>query len=242
MEAIILCGGLGTRLGELTRETPKPLIEVAGRPFITHVLDHLLGIGVNRIVLAVSFQWEKLRHTLGTDWRGIPLSYSVELTPMGTGGAIKNAMLEYGLQQSLVVNGDTLLLEDAQPLCAAGTLHDADVVLALKQVEDSGRFGRVLMDTAGRILSFEEKRMTGPGCINAGMYWVNRRTFDITDAQVFSFENEILSKHCQQLNLHGLATDAYFIDMGVPQDLLRARNELAEAMARHKSLQGAKLQ
>ena len=233
MDAIVLCGGLGTRLGELTRETPKPLIEVAGRPFVTHVLDHLVSAGAKRIVLAVSFQWEKLRDALGYSWLGIPLSYCVESVPMGTGGAIKFAMQQNDLETALVVNGDTLLLESPRPLMDLSSFYQADVVMALKSVENAGRFGRVLIESNGRVISFEEKGSTIPGHINAGMYYVHRRVFNEIDKNKFSFENDILSKYCEHLQIFGHTTDAYFIDMGVPEDLLRARLELKSVIPSH---------
>jgi D-glycero-alpha-D-manno-heptose 1-phosphate guanylyltransferase len=233
MDAIVLCGGLGTRLGDLTRETPKPLIEVAGRPFVTHVLDHLVSNGVKKIVLAVSFQWEKLRDALGFSWRGIPLSYCVEYAPMGTGGAIKFALQQNDLDKALVVNGDTLLLESPRPLMDLSDFYKADVMIALKRVENAGRFGRVLIEPNGRVISFEEKGSTDSGHINAGMYFVHRRVLSEINKNKFSFENDILSKYCVHLQIFGHTTNAYFIDMGVPEDLLRARLELKSFIPSH---------
>jgi D-glycero-alpha-D-manno-heptose 1-phosphate guanylyltransferase len=233
MDAIVLCGGLGTRLGELTRETPKPLIEVAGRPFVTHVLDHLVNSGTKRIVLAVSFQWEKLRDALGLSWRGIPLTYCVDSNPMGTGGAIKFSMQQNDLEKAFVVNGDTLLLESLRPLMDLSDLFQADVVIALKRVENAGRFGRVHIEPNKRVISFEEKGRSEPGHINAGMYLVHSRVFNEVDKNIFSFENDILSKYCGNLQIFGYTTDAYFIDMGVPDDLQKARLELGSVISSH---------
>lgn len=142
MKAIVLCGGLGTRLGELTRDTPKPLLEVAGQPFVGHVLDHLQAGGVRQVCLAVSFHWQKLKDVLGDRWNGLPLAYSVEQQPLGTGGAIRQALAAMGWSESLIANGDTLVHAQPALLQQLGRQHDADVVLALKHVPDTARYGR----------------------------------------------------------------------------------------------------
>lgn len=227
MKAIVLCGGLGTRLGNLTRETPKPLIDVAGRPFIAHVLDHLVENGVQGIVLAVSFQWEKLRDCIGSIWCGVPVTYSVEQYPLGTGGAIKHAMLVSNLQSALVVNGDTLLLERPKKLHEFSLLHNADVGLALKLVKDATRFGTVEVADDRRVLSFREKGITRAGYVNTGMYWVEQRVFEALPSERFSFELDVLAAQSGMKSIYGLETQAYFIDMGIPDDLERARFDLA---------------
>ena len=108
MKAIVLCGGLGTRLGLLTKDMPKPLLTVAGRPFIAHVLDRLTQADISGLVLAAGFQWAKLREYIGSEWNGIPVQYSVESDALGTGGAIKYALSNLDVHESLIVNGDTL--------------------------------------------------------------------------------------------------------------------------------------
>jgi D-glycero-alpha-D-manno-heptose 1-phosphate guanylyltransferase len=225
MKAIVLCGGFGTRLGVLTRYTPKPLLEVAGRPFIAYVLDNLVAHGVNEIALAVSFQWSKLHSELGESWKGTPLRYSVEHQPLGTGGAIKHAMDQLGWENALVANGDTLLKTDPLVFGHFAALHSMDVVIALKPVADAERYGRVRISENSRIVAFEEKGENGPGLINAGLYWVSRHVLAKPNRSSFSFEYDVLSTHTNGLRIAGIETDAYFIDIGIPDDLERARRE-----------------
>jgi D-glycero-alpha-D-manno-heptose 1-phosphate guanylyltransferase len=226
VKAIVLCGGLGTRLGELTRALPKPLVEVAGRPFLAWVLDQLRDGGIDEFVLAVSFHWEKIRDAIGTEWRGAPVSYSVEPEPLGTGGAIRRALRQSGADEAIATNGDTLLKFDALQLMQFAREKGADIGLALKQVPDAGRFGKVVADASGRIASFEEKGAQGAGLINAGLYYVKASALDAVEAERFSFEQDVLKPGCERYALYGLPTDAYFIDMGVPEDLMRAREDL----------------
>ncbi|MDR6584358.1 hypothetical protein HBH1_02112 [Herbaspirillum sp. BH-1] len=226
MKAIVLCGGLGTRLGELTRETPKPMIPVAGRPFLSYVLDRLVEGGASELVLAVSFQWEKIRALYGSQWRGVPVVYSVEPQPLGTGGAIRHAMRSHEIEEAIVVNGDTLLDLDAGALAAFARDKAADVAMALKYMADTSRFGRVEIDQAARVLGFREKGVGQAGLINSGVYHVHARVFaDSTDA-AFSFELDVLAGKLDTAAIYGMQTDAYFIDMGVPEDLARAQYEL----------------
>ncbi len=226
MKAIVLCGGLGTRLGELTRCTPKPLIPVADRPFLSYVLDHLLTAPVDEIILAVSFQWQKVYEQIGDQWRGVKVNYSIEIEPLGTGGAIQQALAQAGCSEALVINGDTLLKIDFADFLRFVRHHTPDIAIALKIVDDTGRFGTVDIDATCRVLAFREKVASRRGLINSGVYWVKITAFAGMTTAAFSFEQEILSKRYAALNVVGLPTDAYFIDMGIPEDLARVRHEL----------------
>ncbi|MBG7620979.1 nucleotidyltransferase family protein [Herbaspirillum sp. AP02] len=226
MKAIVLCGGLGTRLGELTRETPKPMIPVAGRPFLSYVLDRLVEGGASELVLAVSFQWEKIRALYGSQWRGVPVAYSVEPQPLGTGGAICHAMRSHDIDETIVVNGDTLLDLDASALVAFARDKEADVAMALKYMADTSRFGRVEIDQSARVLGFREKGVGQAGLINSGVYYVHARVFTASSNAAFSFELDVLTGKLNTAAIYGMQTNAYFIDMGVPEDLARAQYEL----------------
>ena len=227
MKGIVLCGGLGTRLGDLTRETPKPLVPVAGRPFLAYVLDQLLLAQVDEIVLAVSFQWQQVQALIGDNWAGVKVSYSVEHQALGTGGAIRQAMRQVGVTEALVVNGDTLLKFNALDLLCFAYERDADVAIVLKETEDTSRFGKVAVNATGRIIAFEEKNgQSARGLINSGVYYVKDLVFGLMHQKTFSFENDVLASLTPGLAIYGMPTDAYFIDMGVPEDLARARVEL----------------
>jgi D-glycero-alpha-D-manno-heptose 1-phosphate guanylyltransferase len=228
MKAVVLCGGLGTRLGELTRETPKPLLNVAGKPFVAHVLEELQNGGVSHACLAVSFQWQKLKAALGDRWNGLPLSYSVEEEPLGTGGAIRKALTSFNWPEALIANGDTLVEANLQHMHDLACRLNADVVLALKHVADTARYGRINLLPNSKVASFSEKGLTGPGLINAGLFWIRADILATIPQTVFSFEQDFMMARLQEFSIYGLPTDGYFIDMGIPEDLAKACRDLEE--------------
>ncbi|WVN42124.1 sugar phosphate nucleotidyltransferase [beta proteobacterium MWH-UniP1] len=228
MNSIVLCGGLGTRLGGLTRTTPKPLLEVAGKPFISHVLEKLRAAGVTYVCLAVGFQWEKIRAALGDSWAGLSLSYSVESKPLGTGGAVRKALQSMCWSEAFVVNGDTLVDVELLAMRNLALSRDADLVIALKNVEETARYGRVNLLQSSRIASFSEKGLSDPGLINAGLYWLKAEALNCFQGEVFSLERDIMASHVHDLSIYGFVTPGYFIDMGIPEDLERARRELSD--------------
>jgi D-glycero-alpha-D-manno-heptose 1-phosphate guanylyltransferase len=226
MKAVILCGGLGTRLGSLTKETPKPLLEVAGQPFIAHVLNHLTRAGIDELVLAVGFQWRKLQAFVGDNWHGVPVQYSVETHPLGTGGAISAAMASASLSETLVVTGDTLFDIDIPAFLKFAKDKDAQVCVALRKVEDCSRFGRVSLAADGEMMTFGEKVEQGPGLINGGIYYLRCDALGHITSETFSFETDFLAQKHPRYTVFGLTSNAYFIDIGVPADLQRAQTEL----------------
>ena len=226
MKAIVLCGGLGTRLGHLTSDTPKPILEVAGRPFLSYVLEQLSSAPVDEIILSVGFQSKKIENIFGDYWGHIPLSYSVEDKPLGTGGAIKKAMQTKGIEEALVMNGDTLLKIDPDVLWNYARKENADIAMTLKFCEDASRFGVVRVNSKNQVDGFEEKRSGASGPINTGLYYIKKSVFSLSKKEIFSFEEDILSLGYKNLKIVGMMTDAYFIDMGVPEDFSRAQTEL----------------
>jgi len=229
VRAIVLCGGLGTRLRELTRETPKPLLEVAGQPFLHYVLARLAATGVVDVTLATSFHWEKIADVYGHSWRGLRIRYSVESEPLGTGGAIQQAMRESQAVEALVLNGDTLFKMDLGALTDFHCRRNSQVTVAVRRVPDVSRYGAVDVNPDGRIVQFREKRRQGEGLINAGVYIVRSDAFDGIEVSRFSFEQEVLATGLGRLDLFAMETTGYFIDIGIPEDLARATQELADS-------------
>lgn len=229
MKAIVLCGGLGKRLGELTRHTPKPMLKVAGRPFIAHVLDRLCVSGIEGIVLASGFASHQLKRFVGNSWAEVPIQYSVESNPLGTGGAILLAMQRHELAEALVINGDTIFDID---LCSfinnsrAQNRVSTTTFMALRTVENCSRYGRVEIDHDGVVKSFGEKKFYGSGLINAGLYIQQRAALEKFGSAPFSFENDYLANDFKYFNIVGIPYAGYFIDIGVPADLIRADLEL----------------
>jgi D-glycero-alpha-D-manno-heptose 1-phosphate guanylyltransferase len=210
----------------MTKDMPKPMLAVAGRPFITHVLDHLTQGGITGLVLAAGFQWIKLRDYIGDKWNGIPVQYSVESDALGTGGAIKYAMGNLEMHESLIVNGDTVFDIDIPKFLHFAIGTHALACIALRKVEDCSRYGRVTVDAKGKILSFGEKEKHGAGLINGGVYYLRSSALDSISLKSFSFETAFLQERHSSDSIFGMAFDDYFIDIGIPADLHRAQTEL----------------
>ena len=226
MKAVVLCGGLGTRLGELTRSTPKPMLMVAGRPFIAHVLDHLCSAPIEGTVLAAGFAWSALHDFVGSQWKGVPVSYSVESQAQGTGGALLLALRNEKLDEALVVNGDTLFKIDLREFLHPSSSRFSTSI-ALRQIDDCSRYGRVVIGLDQRVLSFGEKGFHGPGLINGGIYLQRRDALEGLGRSAFSLEVDYLACYYSSNAMRGIPSDAYFIDIGIPADFERAQTELA---------------
>lgn len=227
MQAIVLAGGLGTRLRQAVPDLPKPLAPVAGRPFLDHVLAWLASQDVTHVALAVSHQWQKIRDQVGTRTHGMEVRYSVEDQPLGTGGAIAQAFDWLEDDHALVVNGDTLFPVDARAMYTAHRSVAARLSMAVKHMPDCSRYGRVLFDRFGVVEGFAEKKAGVPGWINGGCYCVARWLLeDYGTGPAFSFEQEILQPHVGSIHPLVHPSDAYFIDIGVPEDWERAQREL----------------
>ncbi|MDP2902565.1 MAG: nucleotidyltransferase family protein [Methylovulum sp.] len=227
-EAIILAGGLGTRLYPLTLTVPKPMVPVAGQPFLEYLLRRLQGHGFNRVVLSVGYLGEQIEAYFGRQWRGLELLYTYEKSPLGTGGAIALAMSGIQSEHVLVLNGDTFCAVDWKLMFDFHTAKHADLSIALKPMQSFERYGnvKVLND---RVVSFEEKRCVISGQINTGVYILKKSLFNpFLMPEVFSFETDFLQCKLNEVLVCAFITEAYFIDIGVPEDYQRAQIELSE--------------
>ena len=207
------------------------MMMVGGRPFIAHLLDTLCAPEVDGIVLAVGFQWQVIADYVRDSWRGLPVRYSVEETPLGTGGAVRLAMQRNQLEQALVVNGDTLFRIDLGTFLHMPLRDDCDTRVALRHVSDCRRYGRVSIDGLHHITAFGEKNRAGAGLINGGIYLQRSRPLAAFGEQAFSFEADYLSHANGDGRMVGMPFDSYFIDIGIPEDLQRANRELTEVTA-----------
>lgn len=227
-DVLILAGGFGTRLQSVVSDVPKPMAPVAGRPFLEHVLDRLAAQGARRVVLSVGYLAQTVQKHFGDAYGPLQIVYAVEQEPLGTGGAIAFALQHCQSDDTVVLNGDTYLGLDYPSFIAACRSGDVPVGIVVRQVEDTARYGRCdLAD--GRVKTFSEKGVEGPGAINAGVYYLRKSLFDVrpAPAQKFSFENDYLAVHLRELNPIGVSTNGYFIDIGVPEDYARAQTEMA---------------
>jgi len=229
--AILLVGGFGTRLMPLTRNTPKPMLTVAGIPVTEHQLMMAKAAGIKEIVLATSYLSEVFTPYFGdgSAW-GMSIKYAVEKEPLGTGGDIRNAAQLLDTQESVVIlNGDVLSSHDLSEQIRQHEAHDADVTLHLTQVEDARAFGCVPTDSQGRVTAFLEK-MENPvtNQINAGCYVFNPRVISsIPLDTVVSVERETFPQLVANgAKVYGYLENAYWLDIGTPKALLKASRDI----------------
>ncbi len=225
MKAIILAGGFGSRLKQKVPDLPKPMAPVAGRPFLEYVLDRLVTKNITEIILSVGYKAELIIDHFGNSYRNKPIRYVIESKPLGTGGAIVKA-LHSETESTLVLNGDTLLNISFDKLIDDYKQNPARIMLVLKEINDVSRYGSVKINN-DRITGFLEKGKNLPGYINAGVYIVKPEIFkDFKLSGTFSFETNCLQNYCNELAPTAFFTDAYFIDIGIPEDYERAQTEL----------------
>jgi D-glycero-alpha-D-manno-heptose 1-phosphate guanylyltransferase len=222
-QAVILAGGLGTRLRAVVDDLPKVMAPVGGRPFLEHVLDRLIAQGLERAILAVSYRREAILDHFGDRYRGLQLTYSIEQEPLGTGGAIRQALAQAGASPCFILNGDTWLELDYAAMARAWVESGAPLAMAVRELPEVGRYG-ALEVANGRVTAFLEKGRSGPGVINAGVYLTTPDLFTGADWPArFSFEQDLLMAHLERLAPLAYRTSGAFIDIGVPEDYFRAQ-------------------
>lgn len=227
MEAIVLAGGLGTRLASKLDGVPKAMAPIAGRPFLEILLNQLKKAGCGRVLLSVGHLSGVIQGHFGGSFAGVELSYVVEETPLGTGGAIRKAAACAREDRVLVLNGDTFLDADFGAMMKFHQAQRCALTMAVTEQADVSRYGRVRLD-GGRITGFEEKGRAGPGWINAGAYVVDREMgWPPRLGERFSFEQDYLVPEAGRLAICAFAVDGFFLDIGVPEDLERAQTKLA---------------
>ena len=220
IDAAILAGGLGTRLRGVIDDVPKPLAPVLGRPFLFYQLDMLALRGARSVTLCCGYKAELVRETVGSDWLGMPVNYSVETQPLGTGGALRYALPSLTTSQVLVLNGDSWLEPDWNGLCAAAGSGEA--CLALAQVEDSGRFGAVEKEGT-TVTAFKEKDAEGrAGLINGGVYLISQGVLSTLPEGAHSLERDVFPSLVTEGLLRGVVSKSTFLDIGVPESYAAA--------------------
>jgi D-glycero-alpha-D-manno-heptose 1-phosphate guanylyltransferase len=224
--AIVLAGGRGTRLQSVVADVPKPLAPIAGRPFLDYLLARLAAAGIPRIVLSVGYRAEAIMAHVGERVGPARIDYVVEDAPLGTGGAIREALGACAGEDALALNGDTLLELDYAAFLAQHRARGALLSMAVRHVPDTSRYGAVAVDDA-RVVAFGEKSAVGPGLINSGAYLLSPALRDALPATgAFSFELDFLAARCRDLAMTAFVADGYMIDIGVPEDFARAQIEI----------------
>lgn len=244
--AILLVGGFGTRLMPLTKNTPKPMLTVAGVPVTEHQIAMAKAAGITEIVLATSYLSEVFIPYFGdgSKW-GIKIKYAVEKEPLGTGGAIRNAAQLLDTNESVVIlNGDVLSSHNLTEQIRQHEAHGADVTLHLTEVEDARAFGCVPTDSDGRVTAFLEK-MENPvtNQINAGCYVFNPRIISTIPLDtVVSVERETFPQLVESgAKVFGFVENAYWLDIGTPRALLKASIDIVKRSGEFLAMPGSSI-
>lgn len=220
-QCVILVGGLGTRLGEMTRECPKPLLEVGGKPFIGHLIDQARRFGFDDFILLAGYRHDLVKAYAACE-AGVRVVVEPELS--GTAGALTYARALLN-SEFLMLNGDSLFDFNWLDLAVQENKVAVTARLALRQVDDAGRYGAVEL-TGEKITSFREKSHgQGPGLINGGVYWLNRQILDYISGCPASLEHDVFPVLAERGELAGCEYRGGFIDIGVPEDLAIARSD-----------------
>lgn len=220
MKAVILAGGKGSRLQGLVKDAPKPMAEVAGRPFLEYLILQLAKWKFRDVVLCVGYKKQAIMDYFkdGKSW-AMNIGYSEEAEPLGTAGAIKNARGLIGEEEFLVMNGDSFLAADLNEITSFHKKHNALATICLAEVSDISRYGRVEISEGDEIISFAEKSSAGRGFINGGIYVFNPEILEHIRPDEASLEKEVLPR-LTRLGLYGIKVKGFFVDIGIPRDFL----------------------
>lgn len=224
MEAIVLAGGLGTRLREAVADVPKPMAPISNRPFLEYLLSYWVGQGIDRFILSVGYKWKIIQNHFGASYKGATIEYSIEDTPMGTGGGVLIAIKKLTERQPfLLLNGDTFFKVPLANFREFHSQNGAEISLALRQISGATRYDWVILNNDNSVEAIEPRsHELKSGQINGGVYLVNPEIFkDETwdGSSKLSLEDDMIPKalHANR-KLKGLICAEKFIDIGIPED------------------------
>lgn len=223
-EAIILAGGLGTRLQSVLPGIPKCMAPIHGKPFLAYVLDYLISQEINKVILSVGYRKDQIINYFDDKYCPLKIEYAIESHQLGTGGAVKLA-LEHCMQDNVfILNGDTYFIPDLQSIEKLHFQSKADITIATKHFTKTGRFGLVQTDIDGWITDFRKRdSLSGSGWINGGIYLIKKQIFDHFQEGKFSLENDVFKESCSRFKMKAFQTDADFLDIGIPEDYAKAQ-------------------
>lgn len=229
IKAILLVGGLGTRLRSVVSSSPKVLASIRDKSFLELLVGHLRSQGIRHLVFCTGYLADQIESKFGEGhgW-DVAIEYSREESPLGTGGALKLASSHLGgVHEFLVLNGDSFLEVDFESLVAFHRQHDdAIATMAVRRVENASRYGTVHLDESGRVTSFAEKTGSeAPGLVNGGIYVFNRSVFDHIPKGPTSLEKDVFPNLLDR-GVYAQEQRGVFIDIGTPADYARAQEIL----------------
>tara|TARA_Y100000310_G_C20346692_1_gene652347 strand:+ start:18 stop:725 length:708 start_codon:yes stop_codon:yes gene_type:complete len=226
IDVVLLVGGLGTRLRPVIGDTPKCLAPINGKAFIDIQIDYLIKQGFQRFILCVGHKANRVREHIESREKG-EFIFSVESSPLGTGGAIIFAMKKIQSKNFFVLNGDSYFPIDLKSLYDFHLRKKPDITIAGKHMEKPDRYGIILVNRENRVVGFKEKGSQNSALINGGVYIISSTTLMKAELpEVFSFENEILQRKYYQKKIFCCPFYDYFVDIGVPTEFYKANQDL----------------
>lgn len=232
MECIVLAGGLGTRLQGVIGSHPKCMAAVNNKPFLHYLFEYLQAQNCTRIILSLGFKHEVITEWLQNETWPFSIDYVIEEEPLGTGGGISLAISKAKDENVVVLNGDTMFKVDLQELFAFHKKNNATTTLALKHMHDFNRYGTVKLDSQNHVSSFEEKKQCNEGLINGGVYILNKQALQEKGLpEKYSFEKDYLEAFVNENKFYGFEDKGYFIDIGIPEDYMKAQEDFKTLFA-----------
>jgi NDP-sugar pyrophosphorylase family protein len=230
--AAILAGGMGTRLRSVLADRPKVLAPVHGRPYLTHLLDQLAAAGISAVVLLTGHGAGQVSETLGASYADMRLIHSPEVKPLGTGGALRNALSKLTSADVLLQNGDSWCDVELADFLKFHRMNDAELSVVLVKAADPSRFGQVRVAADERVVCFEEKTAGGSGWINAGIYLIARSLIrEIQAEQDVSLEREMIPRWIQEgKKVFGYRHTGRFLDIGTPESYAAAERFIPKSV------------
>ncbi len=234
INAVVLVGGMGTRLRSVVSDRPKVMAEVGGRPFLTYLLDQLRSAGFSKVILCCGYMAEGVSEYFGDSYGSLRIIYSNEDHPLGTGGALRLALPYVTSEVVLVMNGDSYVDADLGEFIKWFNEKRCQAALILTTADDTSRYGKIQINADETIERFNEKcDNSGSGWINAGVYLIRRSSItSIPDGRVFSLERDFFPVLAGK-ELAGFRFYGRFIDIGTPQSY-----ELAKGFFNEKCRDG----
>jgi D-glycero-alpha-D-manno-heptose 1-phosphate guanylyltransferase len=231
-EAVILAGGFGTRLKGVIEDIPKPMADVGGKPFLSYLLEQLVNFGCKKVIIAAGYKYKAIIDFYGDQYKSLRIEYVIESIPLGTGGAILGAANSITAPGFIVLNGDSYMDLNLDEFENKSLESKSPVSIALKKMVNFDRYGTVTPMGNG-IISFREKAQCKEGLINSGIYYIDKEWYKKhAPGEIFSFEKDILEKYVSDEKISGFEFNGYFIDIGIPEDYLRASKELPEKISK----------
>lgn len=233
-QCIILVGGLGTRLGPLTEDCPKPLLNIAGRPFLKYLLRNACRFGYNDFVLLAGYRGDMVEAFASSALQeelDCRIRVIVEPVPMGTGGALRYAA-ELLQDRFLLLNGDSFFDFNLLDLATRPVDGCIQARVALRHLPDASRYGTVELN-GDRIAAFRERpESPGPGLVNGGVYDLSRGILQHIGEGVCSLERDVFPNLARERSIAGFVYEGFFLDIGIPDDFARAQEAIPQAMRR----------